>query len=89
MILSYLLEKMYIPMNLSSLSLSSTLGDVFIHAFYLLRKKYVLSLQSELQMRSLITGCHIGGPHGVSIQNSIKLRETLREITQKRWTAQT
>ena len=38
---------------------------------------------------SLISGRHIGGPHGVSIQTSEKLREALRQIIQKRCTAKT
>ena len=35
----------------------------------------------------LIIGRHIGGPHGITIQISIKLREMLEQITQKRCTA--
>ena len=40
MIQSYLVEKkMSIPMDLNSLSISSTLEDVFIHMFYLMSEK--------------------------------------------------
>ena len=53
------------------------------HIFYFMSEKEAFSSQSELQF-SLITGGHIIGLHGVSIQNSRKLRETLRQITQKR-----
>ena len=40
------------------------------HVFYLMSKEYTLSSQKELQMFPLITGCHIGGPHGFFVQNS-------------------
>ena len=39
MIQSYLVEKMSIPMNLRSLSVSSTLEYVSIHVFYLMSEK--------------------------------------------------
>ena len=83
------LKKISIPMNLSSLSFSSTLGDVFMHMYFTSWARSKSFHRKVIQMFSLITGRHIGGPHGFSIQNSIKLRETLWQITQKRCTTQT
>ena len=42
----------------------------------------------------LISGGHIGGPkqytdYGVSLQNSTKVHETFRQITQKLWATKT
>ena len=47
---------------------------VHAHVFYLMSEQWALSLQ-WLQMFSLITGRHIGGPHGVSIQVAWRLRQ--------------
>ena len=50
--------------------------------------------KTEFQMFSLISGRHVGVPqtghqHGVSIQSSINLRGTFRQITEERFTTQT
>ena len=44
------------PMNLSSLTVSSALGDVLYH----MSEKEALSSLSEFEMFVLISGCHIG-----------------------------
>ena len=46
--------------------------------------------KSELQLFLLISGGHVGAPfYGASIQSSIRVRETFRQITQKLWAAKT
>ena len=44
---------------------------------------------SEVQF-FFISGDHVGAPfYGASIQSSIRVRETFRQITQKLWAAKT
>ena len=61
-------------MNLSSLSVSSTLGDVFIHMYF-------------ISWAKSNSRCSCGFLAAMLWTNSIKLRKTLRQITQNRCTA--
>ena len=75
-------------MNRSSLRLSSTLGDVFIHMYFI---SYAKSNRFHRKVNSrgfrwLSTAILVDH---MAIQNSIKLGETLRQKTQKRCSAQT
>ena len=45
--------------------------------------------KSELQIFLLISGGHIGGQYGVSIQSSAKMREMFGQITHKLWDTKT
>ena len=72
-----------------------TLGKVFMCIHTSSRGKSNRSdSKSEFQMFSLISGRHVGAhqsghQHGVSILSSINLRETFRQITKERCSAQT
>ena len=81
-------QKMSIPMNLSSLSLSSTLGHVFIHVNFI---SWVKSKRFHRKVNSRCFCCLQGAileDHRVS-QDPIKVSEKRRQITQTRCTAQT
>ena len=81
-------------MNLNCLSLSFTLRDVFIHMYFISgekSKRFHPKVNSRsfrwLPAATLVD--RFDHQHGVSLQQSFKLRETLQQITHKRRTVQT
>ena len=91
MLQSYLILKNVFPYEIQQFErLSSTLEDVVLHMYFILRaksKRFHRKVNSRCFRWSLAV--ILVDPHGVSIQISIKLRETLGQITQKLCTAQT